>query len=518
MHYQFRCFGCLLSVVSLKRPRQQCAALTRGQNNLWKLWCGYQCSPYQKNFVEVTGSFPRSLLQELGPELNTTIPSLPTAYETTFRVSSVFAEHLYESCAGTPLNGGIVVGDTYADYEDLLAFFASTNIFQDINFEFADDDVFYADAESCEGQCPCETCHLECEWDMDYIYPSPCTITMFNEPMNCDTLGTLMFYGVFLLVGFYAMIGWYYVNVGRHYSPEQPVPKSISIIFAGLTLAMAGAVFVALGLILWPILIDYEYVEVFNSNWNIATVVFVAVGFVMILLGEVVAAGVVLYLITVSHEGVIDASTEAYFAGFSHDEDSDDEGEAEEAPLHIEDYEPAPKRLHSFSGSDNGFEVSKSIQGKEGSVDADMPADSADAESESSSTSSSHQTKATKKKSIVTRYFEWHGRFCVRHPFWVLGAGVLLTFGFSLGMLELQIQNNPVLLWSTTTSQSYQQMEFSNEYFGAYWRVEMMIFTSKEDPGSSMVTLPILNELLTIQSKVRRVCAPLAAALHSNTC
>ena len=411
----------------------------------------------QKNFVTVTSSYTNPLLSDL--------ERLVGAVNIT--ISNKFAQELFDSCKRTTVNGGLLLGSAYGNPANWMKFLASTQVFINVTFNYADDDAWYVEGEDCYPECPCETCKESCDWDMNYIFHETCTIVMFNSTWNCETVALGLGYLLFLVLGLYTLIISFISKNYRQFQREK-TSRAFSIMVGGLSITPVGFLMIVLGLILWPSLssVDLISVSMFNSDWNIFTFFFVTSGVLLVLFGLFVATLIVIYRLSVQHKDEKYVFKPVTTSSDSEETDTDNEID------HLE------KDLHSYES---------------------IPSDTFDAK------------PIKQHKAYLTRYFAWHGRMCARHPFKVIIGAFIITGLFSIGLINFSVQTNPVLLWSTTTSKSYQELQYMNENYGPFWRIEQMLFTPKND-SIDLISQEVLNEILTIQEAQIAIQANYTAA------
>eukprot|EP00339_Tiarina_fusa_P000476 CAMPEP_0117030122 /NCGR_PEP_ID=MMETSP0472-20121206/21749_1 /TAXON_ID=693140 ORGANISM="Tiarina fusus, Strain LIS" /NCGR_SAMPLE_ID=MMETSP0472 /ASSEMBLY_ACC=CAM_ASM_000603 /LENGTH=1052 /DNA_ID=CAMNT_0004738069 /DNA_START=178 /DNA_END=3339 /DNA_ORIENTATION=+ len=205
----------------------------------------------------------------------------------------------------------------------------------------------------------------------------------------------------------------------------------------------------------WPILLPHGlgFIEMFNSEWSVFTFAFVLTGLFLVFFGLIVASIVVLVRVTVAHHNARRLSQAQI------EESGDD------SPVN-----------HSYVDSTHSIQDALVVK----------------------------QEKELKKKNFITKYFAWHGRMCARQ---VIFCAFLMTGIFAIGFVNFQVQNNPVLLWSTTSSRSYQDLQFMNDNYGPFWRIEQMLFTPKDD-SINLISQEVLNEILSIQEALQSIEQP----------
>lgn len=386
-------------------------------------------------------------------------------------MSNKFAQELFDSCKSTTLNGGVYVGAAFANPKNFLKFLGTTQLNLNITFDYRNEDAWYTEGESCYPECPCETCKESCEWNMDYIYPTNCTMTMFNSEWHCETVVLSIGYGVFLIIGFYSLIIWYIMH---NYSNFTITTKPNAFILGSLTLPVVGFLFVIIGLILWPSLLNHGlgFIKMFDSEWSVFTFGFIFTGLCLIFFGLIIASIIVMYQITITYKIPKAARSKN--------------------PIDHRHIEDENELIDTIDDDDDALITQSLLEEGTHSIQSSLK---------------ELQEKHIEKKNFITRYFAWHGRMCAKHPYIVIIAAFLITGMFSIGFVNFKVQNNPVLLWSTTSSRSYQDLQYMNENYGPFWRIEQMLFTPKND-NVTLISQEVINEILSIQNALQSIQAP----------
>jgi Niemann-Pick C1 protein len=400
-----------------------------------QLWCGYLCSPYQSSFVVDESKIP-------GLEIR----------HVTYYVDPEYAKSIYDSCKDGTLDGGVVVGQAFQDYQDFISFAALTILgMQRITVVYrpTSEYAYQDDAIPCRGFCPCETCQDSCSWDLA-INGSGCHVGMFGDQWRCETLILAISYYCFLVLLASGIVVYYFVK-GRN-NMETDLAW-----FASLLLPIVGVVVLSVGLLLWPALLEHKDVQVFGTYWSWATASMVGGGLALILLGVGFAACVAVRLMVAERntESISFATTPRYASSYSIDE------------------------------PDN--------------IVARMPSFNADLAAMASQ-------RRYEQKSWLQRIFYRHGKFCAEHPLIVLCATVLIIVAASCGIIFVQWNNDPVTLWSSPQSRSAQELDYFNSNFGPFYRIEQMIITSQY-PDTDMLSNDILNRVLMRQDQVSNITA-----------
>ena len=420
-----------------------------------QLWCGYLCSPFQKNFVVA----------------DTAIRGRPVRH-VTYSVDPTYASKIYDSCKDGTMDGGVVVGQAFQSYEDFISFAALTILgMQRITVEYrpASQSAYTAAATPCVGNCPCETCQDSCQWTLA-INGTGCHVGMFGGEWRCETLVLAISYYVFMVGLAAGIVVWYFLKARRNL-------EASVVWFSSLLLPIAGVVLIGVGLLLWPAMLDSHDVHVFGTYWSWATASLVGLGLVLIAVGFVFAACVVVRLLLLerSAESVSFATTPRFAS--SHSADMADDIVA---------------RMPKFGTSTVGGT-------------SDLAALASQARYE--------------QKSWLQQLFYQHAKFCASRPLTVIAITAVVITAASLGLIFVQWNNDPVTLWSSPSSRSSTELAFFNSEFGPFYRIEQMIITSQDpsvDMLSNDILNLVLDKQNAITSMVATYYDPDGVA-HNTT-
>lgn len=366
-----------------------------------------------------------------------------------------FANGIYSSCAYVTLDGGVIVGSAFQTASDFLNFFGSSNPIQKTQFLLSEDG-YYEDTDFCNSTCPCESCHASCSFDLD-IFPPPCRIEMFSSVWRCDSFWVIVsfFFGSTFLS--YVFCG-VYLRLKIHKMRRSSISTFSSTM--GCLVASFFGFLVMLGGYFLHFLSVGEQMTMFSESWSIYGAVIFTAGVI-----EVMAAALMADIILVLHitkstsKGPLIDEQKSIQAN---EEDDDDE---EEDSYHYHQHD-----------------------------DFDKESSETDIDSK----------KNNEESGLFRRFFQRQGEVCARHPYIVIGLSIVVTIVFGLGCLMLQIQTNPVQLWSTTSSRSYQEMEFFDNTFSPFYRVDQMLLKPK-NTSISVFDIDFLNEALTLQEEVASI-------------
>uniref|UniRef100_A0A7N8YD80 Niemann-Pick disease, type C1 n=1 Tax=Mastacembelus armatus TaxID=205130 RepID=A0A7N8YD80_9TELE len=117
--------------------------------------------------------------------------------------------------------------------------------------------------------------------------------------------------------------------------------------------------------------------------------------------------------------------------------------------------------------------------------------------------------------------FSSWGSFCVRHPFLVILACLMLVAVSSGGLVYMHITTDPVELWSAPTSQARQEKDYFDSHFGPFFRTVQLIITTplnktfmyspyfggSDVPFGAILDKDILHQVLDLQLDIERLVA-----------
>mmetsp|Transcript_62968 Transcript_62968/g.73288 ORF Transcript_62968/g.73288 Transcript_62968/m.73288 type:complete len:917 (+) Transcript_62968:72-2822(+) len=109
--------------------------------------------------------------------------------------------------------------------------------------------------------------------------------------------------------------------------------------------------------------------------------------------------------------------------------------------------------------------------------------------------------------------FERHGYFAARNPCLMLIVATTIAVITNLGLLNINVESSPETLWVSPSSVASQNQQYFNEKYGAYYRVNQLIFRPKDTTVvDDLFQKHYLKQLYTIQTAIER-----GQVLHSGT-
>ncbi|XP_064480118.1 NPC intracellular cholesterol transporter 1-like isoform X2 [Ornithodoros turicata] len=80
---------------------------------------------------------------------------------------------------------------------------------------------------------------------------------------------------------------------------------------------------------------------------------------------------------------------------------------------------------------------------------------------------------------LLQRGFHSWGQFVAHHPLLVISAALIVSAVLSSGLLKFTVTSNPVDLWVSHSSLARKHMNYFNNHFGPFYRVEQIILRPK---------------------------------------
>ena len=105
----------------------------------------------------------------------------------------------------------------------------------------------------------------------------------------------------------------------------------------------------------------------------------------------------------------------------------------------------------------------------------------------------------------LNKFFYFIGHTVSRHPFLTISSALFICMIFSLGMINLKLQDDPQGLWVSQNSRGNLEQEYFNKHFGQFFRINQFILRTPDYIDDSKVDLfekPYLDVIYRIQSKM----------------
>ncbi|KAK9478308.1 sterol-sensing domain of SREBP cleavage-activation-domain-containing protein [Lipomyces japonicus] len=107
------------------------------------------------------------------------------------------------------------------------------------------------------------------------------------------------------------------------------------------------------------------------------------------------------------------------------------------------------------------------------------------------------------------------GLFCAQFPGLVIGLSLFFVAILSLGWFHFSIETNPVRLWVSPGSSTYQEKLFYDENFGPFYRAEQAFLVNDDGPLLNYETLKWWFE---VESNVSAIVSPIYETTFDDVC
>ncbi|EFA84746.1 Niemann-Pick C type protein [Heterostelium album PN500] len=401
--------------------------------NLWDMWCGSSCSPYQSSFMI----------------MDTVDNKTHQVKVATFLIDETYAVGLYNSCRDVNANGMGPISNTYPDAYSLLnnLFGGSNNPAFQIHFIY-DPNGYSGNIIKCEDVCSCDNCRDSCVIPEEVkglnLNTSLPTTYFFNHEVPYVSLWFLYSY-MSLILTTLSIITLYYAY--RFYKVSRRklwIHSSIFVIFMWVS-AMA------IPLISGPSDANDRHRECYykmpyDYDWNCALAIFVAI--------YCPSCCIILACMSIAY---------FYFARAN---------------------------LDSMASSSTVVSVENKYY-----------------DNFYSSESPTLQAIGIKDPSIIQKMFYNYGKFITRHPAWVIGLALLFVAGCSVGIMKIEIEQDPVKLWAAPTSRAVQEKNYFDEHFGPFYRTEQLIISLRNDTNANILSNDNLALLIELELHLMNLTA-----------
>lgn len=95
------------------------------------------------------------------------------------------------------------------------------------------------------------------------------------------------------------------------------------------------------------------------------------------------------------------------------------------------------------------------------------------------------------------------GYFCATHAELTIGASTLLALAFSVGAFWIQLETDPTRLWVSPQEPAMKNMEYFEEKFGEWYRIEQIIVSSKND--TPILSYPTMEWWFEEEAKLHNI-------------
>ncbi|GAM20374.1 hypothetical protein SAMD00019534_035490 [Acytostelium subglobosum LB1] len=366
---------------------------------------------------------------------NSTEPKIESVY---FYLDPVYAQGLYNSCRDVDSNGAGPIGQFYTDYVAFFNGIFGANPAFKIYFMF-DADIGYTNTiEPCAASCSCDSCRDSCVENNFNGLKFNYTLPsteLFNMEIPFLSIWFIYSYVAFIMTVCFVLS--IYTLVGYFKLTQRML--WMNLVYVMIVLYISALIFpFAAG-------VDPEssskctYKMPYGHNWNCVLAIFVAIYTPLICILFAVMA-LVLYF-----------------------------GRDRLAPPQQYMEEEMPIRAGSiqYNDSDHYNNMSDDI----GITDP----------------------------SLVQRAFFVYGKFITRFPKLVILVCILFAAICAVGILRLDIEQDPVKLWASPDSRAVKEKAYFDSNFGPFYRTEQLIITLRNDSYGQVMSQDSLVALINLE-------------------
>ena len=102
----------------------------------------------------------------------------------------------------------------------------------------------------------------------------------------------------------------------------------------------------------------------------------------------------------------------------------------------------------------------------------------------------------------IRQFFTKHGQFCAEHPVGVFVVGALFCIVMAIGIVHLQLEQSPVHLWVEPQSRTARDMDYFDDAFHPFFRVEEIVLSSKAGDGTDVISNEALFESFAFHNEL----------------
>eukprot|EP01133_Synstelium_polycarpum_P007496 gene7496-8772_t len=361
-----------------------------------------------------------------------------------FILDPVYAEGLYNSCRDVSSSGSPPMGSMYTTYELFFnELFGSQNPAFKIDFTF-DPVLGYTNdiipcSESCSCDCCRDTCFTPTEFDgLNFNNSGTQTTDLFNHKVPIVNLWAGMAYYIFLTIFFTIFAVYFAVQLYR-----RSLHQAWIFVIVAILLVFASGIVVPFVSGAAPVNSSKTctYKMPYDMTWDCGLAIFVFIYSPLAALSLVIASA---YLYSLYRNS---------------------------------NFQP------TSSGSMNGYSSITSIFGTPSSPPS----------------SPKFEGIGITDPSIIQKFFYLYGQFVSRHPLKIVAFCLLFTIVCSIGILNLDIEQDPVKLWVSPTSRAAKEKDYFDENFGPFYRIEQLIITPKTGAVGNILNYDNLVALLELE-------------------
>ena len=124
-------------------------------------------------------------------------------------------------------------------------------------------------------------------------------------------------------------------------------------------------------------------------------------------------------------------------------------------------------------------------------------------------------------KSWLARWYYKQGKFVATYPKLTAVVCVIFVAWTCVGLIYVDVESNPEKIWVPPSSVTQVQQQYFNYMFTPFYRIEEVYFSTPQDKGNNLITVPYLLAMLDLQvwpaaiSTPSHCSTPAHIALHA---
>lgn len=107
------------------------------------------------------------------------------------------------------------------------------------------------------------------------------------------------------------------------------------------------------------------------------------------------------------------------------------------------------------------------------------------------------------RRSWLARWYYKQGKFVATYPKLTALVCVIFVAWTCVGLIYVDVESNPEKIWVPPSSVTQVQQQYFNFMFTPFYRIEEVYFSTPQDKGNNMITVPYLLAMLDLQVRAR---------------
>ncbi|KAL7712334.1 Niemann-Pick C1 protein [Entamoeba marina] len=366
---------------------------------------------------------------------------IPTLY---YYVAPYYAEAVYNSCRDTELSGGFAVRTLYPSYVEFFQMISDVNPVMPLYFVF-DETGYNGSVETemhlCSDMCSCQTCHETCT---EFIEDEPFWIDypFLGSEINLITLISLHIFLVFIIT--VLVICGVVLNI-KGYKYLKALKKLLltTYVLVG-AITLIGIIFIVIGGIMVPFPMSGVTCDMPWGDGNALGMIFVYIGVSILILGYAAYDSYMLYL---------------YNKLITPNKHTD--------------------KLSLLAGVD--VSDSSDISGFDEKVEIDIT------------------------DNFLSTIMEKYALLLWKYKWYIIVSILIFCSFLCIGLYRIVFITDSLGLWVPPNCQTMKDKQYYDDAFGAFFRINQFMLESKLEPGSKVVTQPLIIQLQQMIDEVKAI-------------